>query len=483
MRRALKVGKIGNPEDLETRNTDEGAIDKKQKAIVLARKLGYWYDIETGSIVTGEQADILVCDGSRVREPNNKLLGISPASVKDFAQLMMPEISACFFISKEPLLPEQYGIKFVMKPHVIVNNVRRKPKKDEYKTVKEIVIHGFRNFGRVMKYAYKIEKDVVSVMIAMVGTTEVNSYRGGLVLTEHGIVLQLTYMKVNISNVSILNKFTLKLLRAQEEPQPQQSLRFDRAEIVQQNRSGEDRTFHKTIEMNEGRLEMNCVFDGHGGDGVVNTIIGYLNEHINVFNPIFEYILRNEDSTAINDLAKTAFATIETHLEDIRNSRQGQEMIRRSGSCAMIGIQNLANGKTYFMHLGDSRAVWKTSDGNIRGTKDHKPNNPDEVARITAAGGFVAMGRVSGVLAVSRAFGDFDLKPYVSVVPTVTGPIILGSGCVYAMASDGVWDSMSNEDVIGIVSSLPPREACHSILQTARTGSSDDISIIVVKML
>lgn len=39
-------------------------------------------------------------------------------------------------------------------------------------------------------------------------------------------------------------------------------------------------------------------------------------------------------------------------------------------------------------------------------SEDQKPSQPDEKARITKAGGFVMNGRVLGVLAVSRAFGD-----------------------------------------------------------------------------
>ena len=44
-------------------------------------------------------------------------------------------------------------------------------------------------------------------------------------------------------------------------------------------------------------------------------------------------------------------------------------------------------------------------------TRDHKPGvRPDEVARIQAAGGWVHNGRLHGVLAVSRAFGDAEHK-------------------------------------------------------------------------
>lgn len=43
-------------------------------------------------------------------------------------------------------------------------------------------------------------------------------------------------------------------------------------------------------------------------------------------------------------------------------------------------------------------------------SKDHKPENPEELSRIKNAGGYVADGRVNGNLNLSRAMGDFEYK-------------------------------------------------------------------------
>jgi len=43
-------------------------------------------------------------------------------------------------------------------------------------------------------------------------------------------------------------------------------------------------------------------------------------------------------------------------------------------------------------------------------SEDHKPDNPGELARIQRSGGFVEDGRVNGMLALSRALGDFEYK-------------------------------------------------------------------------
>jgi serine/threonine protein phosphatase PrpC len=60
--------------------------------------------------------------------------------------------------------------------------------------------------------------------------------------------------------------------------------------------------------------------------------------------------------------------------------------------------------------MAATRAVLCRNGAAVFVTKDHKPAQPEEVARIESAGGFVASNRVCHCLAVSRAFGDFEFK-------------------------------------------------------------------------
>jgi len=64
----------------------------------------------------------------------------------------------------------------------------------------------------------------------------------------------------------------------------------------------------------------------------------------------------------------------------------------------------------YIAHIGDSRALIASEGRQSLVTEDHKPTKPDEKSRIENNGGLVIFGRVFGVIAVSRAFGDFEFK-------------------------------------------------------------------------
>ena len=71
-------------------------------------------------------------------------------------------------------------------------------------------------------------------------------------------------------------------------------------------------------------------------------------------------------------------------------------------------------GNVWVANVGDSRAVFGNDNGMaIPMSYDHKPCQLKEKKRIQEAGGFVAMNgvwRVMGVLATSRALGDYPLK-------------------------------------------------------------------------
>ena len=87
-------------------------------------------------------------------------------------------------------------------------------------------------------------------------------------------------------------------------------------------------------------------------------------------------------------------------------------------------------------------------------TKDHRAMDPREMKRIIDAGGLVKNGRINGVLAPSRSFGDYDLKKInpegvLIVEPeiisfSVSSPFATPNSNFMILASDGVWDVLTS---------------------------------------
>ncbi|CAA7032256.1 unnamed protein product [Microthlaspi erraticum] len=187
------------------------------------------------------------------------------------------------------------------------------------------------------------------------------------------------------------------------------------------------------------------------------------------------------------------------------------------GSTAVVSV--LTPEKIVVANCGDSRAVLCRNGKPIPLSSDHKPDRPDELDRIHAAGGRVIYWdgpRVLGVLAMSRAIGDNYLKPYVISEPEVTVLDRVNEDDFLILASDGLWDVVSNETACNVVlmclrgkvngqlSSSPERdlagagnvvlggedtsdEACEkaSVLLTRLAlarQSSDNVSVVVVDL-
>mmetsp|Transcript_1950 Transcript_1950/g.3383 ORF Transcript_1950/g.3383 Transcript_1950/m.3383 type:complete len:145 (+) Transcript_1950:530-964(+) len=97
-------------------------------------------------------------------------------------------------------------------------------------------------------------------------------------------------------------------------------------------------------------------------------------------------------------------------------------------------------------------------------SKDHKPDLPEERSRILKAGGEVSDGRVNGMLALSRAIGDFDYKPItppkdpspqwfmnnhmVTAFPDIVVKPFHKDVEFMVLACDGIWDCKTSEEVI-----------------------------------
>lgn len=228
-----------------------------------------------------------------------------------------------------------------------------------------------------------------------------------------------------------------------------------------------------------------AIFDGHASD----TYSAHASNNTHKFIFASEAFKKGDYSNAI--------------LEGLK--REDDELfdkfhkIELGGSTATVCL--IVGNKLYLGNLGDSSSVLAVADnGVLRGhyiSKDHKPNDPQERARIEAAGGIVVGDRVRGPVSainMSRAIGDFTFKmplnrqqgDWIASMPYIMEPITLNSSVHFLiLASDGLWNVMG-ERAVRVVHEL--RMKGHNPTEIAKimahecgiTPNADNTTVIVV---
>ncbi|PIN05286.1 Serine/threonine protein phosphatase [Handroanthus impetiginosus] len=160
------------------------------------------------------------------------------------------------------------------------------------------------------------------------------------------------------------------------------------------------------------------------------------------------------------------------------------------GSTAVVAV--VTPHKIIVANCGDSRALLCRNGKAIPLSTDHKPDRPDELNRIQAAGGRVIYwegARVLGVLAMSRAIGDNYLKPYVSCEPEVTITERTEEDECLILASDGLWDVVSNETACGVAhmclkgkAAAPPPSSLENEGGESSDKACNDASMLLTKL-
>lgn len=159
-----------------------------------------------------------------------------------------------------------------------------------------------------------------------------------------------------------------------------------------------------------------------------------------------------------------------------------------AGTTALIAI--LEGAKLIVANVGDSRGVMCDGKGNaIPLSFDHKPQQMRERKRIREAGGFVTFNgvwRVAGILATSRALGDYPLKDRKLVIADpdiLTFDLNDHKPMFVILASDGLWDTFTNEEAVSFIKERldePDYGAKSLTLQSYYRGSYDNITVIVI---
>ncbi|WCJ36811.1 Protein phosphatase 2C family protein [Euphorbia peplus] len=218
------------------------------------------------------------------------------------------------------------------------------------------------------------------------------------------------------------------------------------------------------------RVCMFGIFDGHGGSRAAE----YLKQHL------FDNLLKHPQF-----MQNTKTAISETYQRtDADFLESEKDTYRDDGSTASTAV--LVDNHLYVANVGDSRTIISKAGNAIPLSEDHKPNRSDERKRIENAGGVVMWAgtwRVGGVLAMSRAFGNRMLKQFVVAEPEIQEQKIDEEFELLVLASDGLWDVVTNEDAVSLAQAEEdPEAAAKKLTEAAFTrGSADNITCIVVK--
>lgn len=234
-----------------------------------------------------------------------------------------------------------------------------------------------------------------------------------------------------------------------------------------------------------------AVFDGHGGNDTSNLLPDLISK--NILEPLKDVNLRYNQKKLVTHI-RNNFINIDNILQ--------QSIKDDSGSTATMSL--VVGNTIYIINLGDSRTVVfkypknKNTAQLVYASDDHKPDNPNETKRIYQAGGFVEQeegddSRLDGYLAISRSFGDFDLK-YSKKTNEFKGPLSIEPDIkiitknpnfkYYAIiACDGLWDVMDNKTAIKYLTSYGIDNGAKNLTDIAlHKDSTDNVSVITTKL-
>lgn len=242
--------------------------------------------------------------------------------------------------------------------------------------------------------------------------------------------------------------------------------------------------YQQTEDLNDLEYAFFGIFDGHGGVEAAT----YAKEHL------LDAIVQQKSFWSDNDedvLHAIHEGYINTHQamwkEQVNWKRTSSGLPSTSGTTATVAF--IMKSKIYIGHVGDSMLVLGYHDGDEKNwkclelTKEHKPEAPEEIKRISESGGKVV--RKNGVprvvwnrpkhghkgpvrrstafdeipfLAVARALGDFwsynsDLDKFVVSPEPDVGVVemdTLQHKCLI-FGTDGLWNMLSAQDAVDIV--------------------------------
>ncbi|KAH0889811.1 hypothetical protein HID58_052240 [Brassica napus] len=183
------------------------------------------------------------------------------------------------------------------------------------------------------------------------------------------------------------------------------------------------------------------VFDGHGGSKAAEFAAKNLGSNIEAAK---EAARSGESVYSVERAIREGY--IKTDEDFLKEGSRG-------GACCVTAF--ISEGELAVSNAGDCRAVISRGGVAEALTTDHNPGQADELKRIEALGGYVdccnGVWRIQGTLAVSRGIGDRYLKEWVIAEPETKTLRIKPEFEFLILASDGLWDKVTNQEAVDVV--------------------------------
>ncbi|CAL8168843.1 unnamed protein product [Prunus armeniaca] len=242
----------------------------------------------------------------------------------------------------------------------------------------------------------------------------------------------------------------------------------------------EDTHFLLPQMFHQGDIHAFGIFDGHRGAAAAEfsarAFPGFLQALSSTSSPsgaLFEAFIKT-------DIAFRA------ELDFSRKSKRVIQKDWHPGCTAAAAL--IVGNKLFVANAGDCRTILCRAGHPFVLSKDHVASCLEERERVISAGEQVRWQvdnwRVGlAALQVTRSIGDDDLKPAVTAEPEITETILSAEDEYLVMASDGLWDVVSNAEVVSIIKDTVKEPGmCSKRLATeaAERGSKDNITVIVV---
>ena len=209
---------------------------------------------------------------------------------------------------------------------------------------------------------------------------------------------------------------------------------------------------------------------------------------------LYKYFLKKTNKKVFKD-NKSTINYIHNVYDHLQNKLKKEKYSKYCGSTALVTFQTKFRKKNslWVVNTGDCRSViCNRYNIAVQLTKDHKPNSMEERKRITGLNGKINFDgddwRVKD-LSLSRAFGDLDATPFVTHKPQIYKYKLSNSDKFIVLACDGLWDVLSNQEVVNFILEYRNYGAdlkkdqiniAQKLAQFAiDSGSSDNITVII----